>query len=317
MDKFVKLYITFRTKGIIKLFLAIYNFFLICFYKIFFPKRFIKKNIFNYKMFLNPNDQGISRTLILFSHRELDHKKILELILKKNMKIFDIGANIGYYALMESKLIGDTGRIIAIEPVPENINLLKRNLKLNNDKITTTMQIGVSAHSGKKQFSLSNHSNLGYLITNKTNLLNSKNKKIITINTLTIEEIIKKTYCPDFLRMDVEGGETEILNNLSIMKLKKYPIVCFETHTSKYNGDKMAIVLKKMFQIGYKVILASSSSEKSSIKLRNLGYLPLISNIKTDDVVRGIYSNLKHEDAINLICYEGGLRTILMKCDKK
>ena len=85
-------------------------------------------------MYLDPRDKGISRTLILFGERELDHKIILEKVLKKNMKIFDIGANIGYYVLMESELICNKGKILAIEPVKKNMQLLEKNLKLNNNK---------------------------------------------------------------------------------------------------------------------------------------------------------------------------------------
>ena len=44
-----------------------------------------------------------------------------------------------------------------------------------------------------------------------------------------------------------------------------------------------------------------------------LGYRSLYSNIKTDDVIRNIYKDLKDEDAINLICNFGGLRTILLE----
>ena len=67
---------------------------------------------------LNLNDKGLSRTLILFGERELDHKIILEKVLKKNMKILDIGSNIGYYLLIERNLIGRKSKIIAVEPVP-------------------------------------------------------------------------------------------------------------------------------------------------------------------------------------------------------
>ena len=124
-------------------------------------------------MFLNPIDRGISRTLILFGVRELDHKKILELVLKKNMKVFDLGANIGYYVLMESSIVGKNGKIIAIEPVPENMKLLKKNLELNKNNITTTMQVGISNLTEEKNFLLSEHSNLGHIIDDK----HSKNYK--------------------------------------------------------------------------------------------------------------------------------------------
>ena len=314
MKLFKNFFITIRTKGFIAAFLAIKSFFIILLVNIFSSSAFIKRKIFNYKMYLNPRDKGISRTLLLFGERELDHKIILEKVLKKNMKIFDIGANIGFYVLMESKLIGDNGKIVAVEPVPENLELLKKNLELNNDKITKTIQVGLSDQSEeKKNFFLSDHSNLGSLIQ-LNNSINSKNIKKIKIKTLSLKKLISKTFVPDFIRMDIEGHEVSVLNNLSKLKLKKYPIICFETHKSKYTKkNSMKSALKKLFKIGYKVKLSSTSSELGSKRVDKLGYRSLYSNIKTDDVTRNIYKDLNDEDAINLICNFGGLRTILLE----
>ena len=170
---------------------------------------------------------------------------------------------------------------------------------------------------------MSSHSNLGRLIRkddiniiSKEGVENSNKKKVIKINTMNIKELIQKTFIPDFIRMDIEGKETDILDELANLKLKKYPIICFETHTSQYQKNKgkinMEKTLKKIFQRGYKIKYASTSYEKGSIQLKKLGYKPHYSNIKTDDVTREIYKDLKEQDAIDLICYQGGLRTILM-----
>ena len=97
------------------------------FYKLF-RKRFVKSKIYNYQMYLDLKDLGLSRALWLFGNRELDHKYMLETIVKPGMSILDIGANIGYYPLMELKLIGKKGKLIAIEPSSSNIALLKKNL---------------------------------------------------------------------------------------------------------------------------------------------------------------------------------------------
>ena len=327
MKLFKNFFITIRTKGFIAAFLAIKSFFIILLVNIFSSSAFIKRKIFNYKMYLNPRDKGISRTLLLFGERELDHKIILEKVLKKNMNIFDIGANIGYYVLMESDLIGHGGNIIAVEPVPDNINLLKKNLDLNNNAITRVFEAAISNSSKKEKFALSSHSNLGHLISEKlNNFLDIEEKhKIINPKIISIEKLIKKTFCPDLIRMDVEGTETKILSNLISLKLKKNPIICFETHTSRYQLDKkkikknkkvtqMEIVLRKMFKKGYKVNLVSSSSERGSSLLKELGYQSLIEGIKTDDVIKNIFSDLNNEDAIDLICNKGGLRTILLTC---
>ena len=330
-------FLILRTKGIVALILAIKSYIQIVIYKKFLPSSFIKKKIFNYKMYLDPKDEGISRTLLLFGKRELDHKIILEKVLKKSMNIFDIGANIGYYVLMESELICNKGKILAIEPVKKNMQLLEKNLKLNNNKITETAILAadskkdVKKQGGSSNFLSTSHSNIGRLISQKiVNTTFAKFKKkigsktnILVTRTQHIEEIIENNFVPDFIRMDIEGSEADILYDLASLKLKKNPIICFETHTSQYksylekkNLSKMEKALKKMFKKGYKVDFVSSSSERGSNKLEKLGYEPLYDNIKTDDVTRKIYKNLKEKDAITLICHQGGLRTILMVYNK-
>ena len=126
---------TIKTKGFTVALLAIINFFKILIVKAIPSFTYLKKKIFDYKMYLDPRDKGISRTLLLFGERELDHRIILKKVLSKNMKVFDIGANIGYYVLMESSILGINGRIAAVEPVPKNMHLLKKNLELNKNNI--------------------------------------------------------------------------------------------------------------------------------------------------------------------------------------
>ena len=93
-----------------------------------FGMKYLRKKIFNFEMYLDLYDRGISRTPILFGERELEHKRIIEMVLKPGMNFLDIGANIGYYALMQLKIIGDKGQLIAVEPSETNIKLLRKNL---------------------------------------------------------------------------------------------------------------------------------------------------------------------------------------------
>ena len=54
------------------------------------------------------------------------------IFLKQNLKygdsIIEVGANIGAHSLLISKLIGEKGRLIAIEPTEYALGKLKRNL---------------------------------------------------------------------------------------------------------------------------------------------------------------------------------------------
>ena len=71
---------------------------------------------------------GIGRALYVFRSRELDHKWMLDNELSSGNVVLDLGANIGYYAIMEARKIGGTGKIYAIEPDPRNIELLQKNI---------------------------------------------------------------------------------------------------------------------------------------------------------------------------------------------
>ena len=115
------------TRGPLVLFLSILNLFHLNIVKRLFKKELINKKVNNYRMNLLTNDRGISRSLILFGKREEDKKYILDEILNENMNIFDIGANIGYYTLFFLKKIKN-GKILAIEPSIENLELCKKKI---------------------------------------------------------------------------------------------------------------------------------------------------------------------------------------------
>ena len=223
-------------------------------------------------------------------------------IIRPGMTIFDVGANIGYYAIMESKLVGDGGRVIAVEPSQTNIELLQRNLNLNS-----------LSNVGKAKFHLSYQSNL-----NTFHDVGSGREHLsgqtIDVETLTITDLAQTFGAPDLIRMDVEGHEVAVLNGAmkAIKSGKIRPTVIFETHLSRYSStNDMAAVLKQMFDLGYEVSLAASSWEGGSKIVESLGYKSEMI-VRTDGNIRKIFSEISKEDAIRLICETGGLRTVVL-----
>lgn len=269
--------------------------------------------VYDYRMWLDLEDRGISRTLVLFGEREIEHKRMLEMILKPGVRIFDIGANIGYYAIMESKKIGEDGHILAIEPSPSNVKLLKRNLELNAVTHITVREGAVSDTVGTKQFHLAHQSNLN-TFHNSGSGVEHLNGESIDVQTYALPQLVDEYGAPDLIRMDVEGHEVAILRGL-VETLKAgtaKPQVIFETHLSRYHGDNaFAPVLRELFDLGYTVPLAASSWEAGSKIVDSKGY-KAIETVKSDAVSRNIYKDISCEDAISLICHEGGLRTVLL-----
>ena len=276
-------------------------------------KRFIKRKIYNYEMLLDLNDNGISRALWLFGNRELEHKFMLEKVIKPGMSILDIGANIGYYPLMELKLIGNNGNLIAVEPSNTNISLLKQNLSLNNFRNIEIHQGAISDTNSKKEIFISTQSNLNTFHNYGTGIDHLSGEKL-EVKTFTISKILNGRKA-DLIRMDVEGHEVEILNGLvsNFKDMKKLPIIIFETHISRYSkSHDFSKTLQDIFHLGYEVVQVGSSSERGSEIIKSFGYHP-IKSIKSDGVVRMIFEDINRKDAIKLICETGGIRTVLLK----
>jgi len=53
---------------------------------------------------------------------------------RKNETFVDVGAHIGKYTLQIAKIVGETGRVVAVEPHPTTFQILRRNIELNSLK---------------------------------------------------------------------------------------------------------------------------------------------------------------------------------------
>jgi len=229
------------------------------------------------------------------------------------MNILDIGANIGYYAIMESIAIGPSGKVLAVEPVSSNIKILKRNIDLNSIQNIDVVHGAVSKNTGSAKMFMSTHSNL-HTFHSEGSAADYLNPTPVEVPTFTLKDVINNKTEPDLIRMDVEGHEVEILRQLGDLAENDgvYPSVIFETHLTRYTHDNdFTPVLKRLFNIGYEVVQAASSNESGTEKIAALGYKgsePFYSDFGK----RVIFTNIHNKDALNAICRTGGLRTILI-----
>lgn len=305
--------ITFRDRGFRVLINAALNLLRANFCKYVLRKKLLTKRIYDYKMLLDLNDRGISRTLTLFGKRELDHKYILEKVLKPGMTVLDIGANIGYYLLMEQSLIGQKGKIIAVEPSPSNVVLLKNNIELNNYDGVIVIEGAVSDVITSRTLYLAEQSNLNtfHAVGSGIPYLSGETVEVMTY---TVPDIAEKHGIPNIIRMDVEGHEVEVINGMldAIREKSLRPIILFETHLTRYSSDHdMAASLRDLFQCGYKVRYLASSWQRGTKLINERGYKGT-DPIATDGVTRVVYENIKDNDAIDFITRTGGARTVLL-----
>lgn len=277
-----------------------------------FGRRFLQKRIHGHDMLLDLEDRGISRTLLLFGTRELEHLWILRRVLRPGMTVLDVGANIGYYALIELDLIGQDGCLIAVEPSPPNVELLRRNLALNGYEDVLVHQAAVSDAAGTATFYLSEMSNLGTFHPIGTGAQHLSGQAI-EVPTVTVPQLVDGRP-PDLLRMDVEGHEVEVIIGMldEIESGSLSPMILFETHLSRYSEEHdMAEVLRRLFAAGYRARYVGSSSERGTRIIEELGYRSDV-RLRTDDVERDVFTDVANEDLVRLVTVSGGARTVLL-----
>ena len=309
MRKIVKLFQFYHLRALILIFSFIY--FVI--YQKINPNGFLLTQIYDYKMKIPLKYDGIGRALYVYGSRELDHKWMIDNELSLGNVVLDLGANIGYYAIMEAKKIGRYGKIYAIEPDPRNIEFLEKNIKLNSIvDIFDFEQGAISNKNEKVEFVLSSKTNLSSFDLKKS----KDNSNSINVQAYDLETYLKNKKRVDLVRMDIEGHEIEVFESL-INFSKNFQNylpkkIIFETHFRVYQKKKEYVqeILSKIFEIGYEIKYFSSPNEPKEA-LKNRGYYPF-KIIKDYPFHRGIYKNIKKQDFIDFISETGGIRTVLL-----
>lgn len=276
-------------------------------------KKYLTRRINGQRMYLDVGDPGISRTLLLFGRREEDHRRILRRVLTKGMRVFDIGANIGYYALLERSLVGDEGSIVAIEPSPSNAALLSKNIDANGYKNITVKQAAVSDRAGMRDLHLSRMSNLN-TFHDQGSAARFFSGEVVSVETTTVPLLADAVGPPDFIRMDVEGHEVEIIRGLvpAVEAGSMAPMILFETHRSTYTDDHdIRAPLQRLFDAGYSVPFVASSTEAAAGAIERMGYRT-DGLFSTDFQRRAIFQDLQPKHLLDMLCGEGGVRTVLL-----
>lgn len=179
-------------------------------------KRYIPAT--GFPMYLDLQDEGLSRVLFYRGiHEPLSTQWVRE-ELTNGMTVIDIGANLGYYVLLEASQIGPEGKIYAIEPNPITFEILQKNIQLNQLKNVESQCIAVAAEIGQVEMHIARQFNWTHLPHKNLDSDRAKDmlrwvRKTVPVNTTTLDDFVQQhnIQCINFVRMDVEGYEIEVI----------------------------------------------------------------------------------------------------------
>jgi FkbM family methyltransferase len=109
----------------------------------------------------------LATRLIFRGNFEPATSKIFKLILKEGDRVIDVGANVGYFSLLASSIVKDSGKVFSFEPDPKNMKSLNANILLNGFNNICVYQVAISDFKGKSNFYISNNDPTHSLIKTK------------------------------------------------------------------------------------------------------------------------------------------------------
>lgn len=167
--------------------------------------------------------------------------------LKPDNVFLDIGAHIGYYSLIASKII-KTGKIHAFEPFIDSHELLLENLALNKCKNVTAYLNAVTDKSGMEKLYL-DEGNKG-----NNSLYPQKDCDCITVETIRVDDIFRGNKI-DFVKIDTQGLEMEVLNGMRhVIKSNKLKMIIeYYPYGLRRMGHKEIDFFKMLNDLGFDV----------------------------------------------------------------
>ena len=173
-----------------------------------FPLRLVpKRSVVTVRAGINEGMRWVAGSSVngcWLGHYEHEKQGLVRRLVSPGMKVFDVGANAGFYTLAFSRLVGDQGHVWAFEPFAENASNLLRHLALNQINNVTLIQAAVARGPGITGFDIARNNSMGAI---------SGGSKGYLVPTVGLDSLIQggTLPLPDLIKMDVEGAESLVL----------------------------------------------------------------------------------------------------------
>ena len=144
--------------------------------------------------------------------------------------IFDIGAGIGLETYFFSKMVGDIGKVIAIEAHPITFKCLS-NLCLHND-LRNVIPLNYAIWDKKMKIQIDNP------FHHFSSRVNFESKRI-TVDGKTIDDVVEELHISfiDFLKMNIEGAEINAIQGMK-KAVRKIKYICISCHDFLFSGGR-------------------------------------------------------------------------------
>lgn len=242
---------------------------------------------------LNIQNGPVSRSLYFDGIYEPDETAVYKHLIQEGMVVGDVGANIGYFSILFSDMVGD-GLVYSFEPEETNFEVLNKNISLNGVENIRAENKALS--SGEDKINLYKHpTNPGGHSIHKDGVLPFEQfpdeGEVSSVDSSTFDKYFSSQdrTTPDFVKIDVEGGEPNVLYGMKDT-LNSTPILSIEYAPQLWTEDPDD-VFNYLLSYGYQLFEIRSGGDivpvsKETILNYNDGWYSIL--VATDDSISHI-----------------------------
>jgi FkbM family methyltransferase len=177
----------------------------------------IGETFFGAKMYCDTKD-FIQRRVYYFNMFEPNLSHYILGLVKPGDHVLDVGANVGYMTLLLSSIVGNSGRVVAIEAAPATYEMLLRNLQLNETSNVVPLNVAATNEACTVELITGEKNNSGTNSIRRTagnGSVTVKGDALSKMNEIDHDKI-------KFIKIDVEGSEAPIIQDI-VDTLAAYP----------------------------------------------------------------------------------------------
>lgn len=241
------------------------------------------------EIFLDVSRSNAQRLLYLEGEKFVKEKGLIDRIVKPNMKVVDVGANIGYYMILLSSRVGNEGEVVCFEPEPKNISELKTNLRRNKLGNVEFKKMAVGEENKVVKF---------------TSELNGEvsSEGEIEVQMVSLDTEVQGVV--DAIKIDVEGYEGAVLEGAGNIINTYHPNLIVEIHpwlSTEHNHEEIFRFLEECYSnVEYHEVRMPDIWSK--IAYRYLGRNPIVKIHKRHKLLADCMDG-RRESTFWALCY--------------
>jgi len=218
-----------------------------------------------FELALDTADVAVSNDMIVRSTYETHLTAFMKDHVQPGMTVVDVGANVGYFSMLCSAIVGEEGRVLAFEPNTENARLFLLSVFKNKTSNIELHPIALAPHRGKAVFTPHQGSNGGLITSDLEQAVMNPNCQIVP--TARLDDMVEGRV--DFIKLDVEGAEGLVMAGAQRILENYRPIVTSEYSPEmlgRISGVGPADYLRQFTRLGYTVQVLGRSGEAAPVE---------------------------------------------------